>query len=99
LICNVLGTPSQEDLRGVTSQKALNFLYALKPRDKVDWSSLYPKATDEARELLAGLLSFAPEPRLSVEQALGSRYLESLHDPADEPEGVGSLDFEWVLEP
>jgi hypothetical protein len=30
LICNVLGTPNVEDLKSVTSQKALQFLQALK---------------------------------------------------------------------
>jgi len=33
-----------------------------------------------------------------VSEALSSKYLESLHDPADEPDGVGMLDFEWEKE-
>lgn len=37
LICNVLGTPNVEDLKSVTSQKALQFLQALKVSVMFRW--------------------------------------------------------------
>lgn len=95
LICNVLGTPNVEDLKSVTSQKALQFLQSLKDRPKRRFCDIYSSASDKAISLLEHLLLFDPEKRFTVEQCLAHPFLESLHDPNDEPGGLGTLDFTW----
>lgn len=52
---------------------------------KVPYSRLYPNATPVALDLLEKLLDFDPARRLTVEQALQHPYLETYHDPEDEP--------------
>jgi mitogen-activated protein kinase 7 len=48
-----------------------------------------------ALDFLKRLLQFAPEKRLSVEQALEHPYLALLHDPSDEPVCDTSFDFSF----
>jgi serine/threonine protein kinase len=52
---------------------------------KVPFRRLYPSASDVALDLLEKLLDFDPSRRITVEQALAHPYLETYHDPADEP--------------
>ncbi|KNC73064.1 hypothetical protein SARC_14376 [Sphaeroforma arctica JP610] len=41
------------------------------------------------------MLAFNPRDRISVEDALAHPFLESLHDPRDEPVSSKPFDFEW----
>jgi serine/threonine protein kinase len=59
------------------------------------FSDIYPNATPKAVSLLEQLLLFDPDRRLTVEQCLSHPFLDTLHDPADEPGGLGNLDFTW----
>ena len=47
-----------------------------------DWSQ---NASARAIDFLQRTLTFDPKKRMTVEQALKHPYLESYHDPADEP--------------
>ena len=51
---------------------------------KVPWSRLYPNAEEKALDLLDKMLTFNPNKRISVEEALAHPYLEQYYDPADE---------------
>ncbi len=44
LIFNVLGTPSEEDMKFITNAKAQQYIRSLKPREKVPYTTLYPKS-------------------------------------------------------
>ncbi|KAJ1476434.1 kinase-like domain-containing protein [Baffinella frigidus] len=66
LIIAILGTPSPEDLKSVTSDKALQFLRGLKG-EKKDLAEKYPAASAEAINLLQQLICFDPNKRFSVE--------------------------------
>ena len=85
LIMGVLGTPSQEDLSCVLNEKARAYLQSLPFKQKVPWSKLYPKADPMALDLLEKMLTFNPNKRITVDQALAHSYLEQYYDPADEP--------------
>lgn len=88
LITEVLGSPSEEkDLAFVTSEKAREYLRRLPRHAGVPFATLFPGANPLGLELLAGLLQFNPERRLTAEQALAHPYLASLHsdNPRDEP--------------
>ncbi len=55
---------------------------------KVPFSRIFPNASPQALDLLERLLDFDPAKRITVEQALEHPYLETYHDPADEPTHV-----------
>ena len=52
---------------------------------KVPFARIYPNASAVALDLLEKLLTFDPSKRITVEEALEHPYLETYHDPADEP--------------
>ena len=45
--------------------------------------------------MLQGLLTFDPNARLTVHQALETEYLHGLHDPADEPVAAHTINSDW----
>jgi len=95
LIFGVLGTPSEKDLSWITNEKALAYIKGLAKKPKMPWSKLYPKASPQALDLLEKMLSFNPNKRISVKDALAHPYLKQLHHPNDEPTCDKLFDFEW----
>ena len=53
----------------------------------------------EALDLLDRMLDLNPETRIKVEEALNHPFLESMHDPEDEPCFEGSIDFTFEEDP
>jgi len=84
-IIEVLGTPSDSDLREITNPQAVSFLKGLPKKTKRPWSDIYPKANPKALQLLDAMLAFSPAKRISVEEALAHPYLAPLHNTAHEP--------------
>ncbi|EMG48861.1 Mitogen-activated protein kinase [Candida maltosa Xu316] len=98
LIFEVLGTPSEEDLEIIKSERAKKFIRSLPFRSKIDLDNFinnhpYRRVKVRAREfvnplaidLLDKLLVFDPSKRISAEEALAHPYLKTYHDPSDEP--------------
>lgn len=96
IICDKLGTPQEDELHFVTSEKARRFMRSQPTRPEVPFSKLFPAAKPAAIDLLEKMLVFDPSKRISVEDALDHPYLESLHNIDDEPvaESTFSFDFE-----
>eukprot|EP00731_Ephydatia_muelleri_P035375 Em0118g4a len=84
-ILNIVGSPSAEDLSCIMNVKARCYLQALPFKPAVPWSGLFPNADPKARDLLDRMLTFNPNRRISVEDALTHSYLEEYYDPSDEP--------------
>jgi serine/threonine protein kinase len=99
LISNVLGTPSQEDIEKIGSAKARDYVLKMPFRKKVPFSKLYPKASTAAIDLLERMLTFDPDKRITVNEALAHPYLASLHDPNDEPTCPQVFDFQFEAQP
>lgn len=95
LIIDTLGTPSYEDTEYIASEKAKAYIRSLPYKKKVNYRAMFPKAPELALDLLEKMLTFAPEKRLTVEQALAHPYLKLLHDPQDEPTAHEPFDVDF----
>lgn len=74
--------------------QARNYLKTLPFKPKVPWASLFKTADSNALDLLDKMLTFNPNKRITVEEALAHPYLEQYYDPADE---VGDLLYIHLL--
>lgn len=95
LITNFLGTPSEEDIANIGSDRARRYMQSLPFKAPVPLNVQFPAASADALSLLSGLLMFEPSKRLTVTQALDHPYLASLHDPADEPSASAPIDMSF----
>ncbi|CAG8519951.1 11503_t:CDS:10 [Acaulospora morrowiae] len=94
-ILGILGTPDEETLRRVGSERAQIYIRSLQKKTKTPFSQLYPKANPLALDLLEKLLKFDPATRITVEQALAHPYLAAYHDEEDEPTHEHIFDFSF----
>lgn len=95
-VIGVLGTPSAEDMQFIGNPAARRFIQKLPKREKMKFSSLYPKANPVALDLLEKMLIFNPNKRWSVEQCLGHPYFCDLHNPEEEP--LAEVPFDWSFD-
>lgn len=80
VICDVIGKPTQEEMQHINSSKARSFIDHLPDSKPKDFATLFPKASEEALDLLRRLLKFAPDDRMSAQEALSHPYLEEYRD-------------------
>ncbi|KAK4685937.1 hypothetical protein P7C73_g4198, partial [Tremellales sp. Uapishka_1] len=85
LILEVLGTPDNETLMRVGSEKACAYLNTLPHHEPIDLGIHIPNADPEAIDLLSKLLIFDPSQRMTVVDALSHPYVSAYHDESDEP--------------
>lgn len=77
LIFNVLGSPTDDDLRGGYSSKSIRFIRtALPSRARTPWRSIFPRASEESLSLLDRLLTFNMCSRITVEAALQHEFVQ-----------------------
>ena len=95
LILSVVGTPSEEYIANVGSDRVKTYLQTLPSRKPVELSVLFPNATSIALELLDQLLQLDPKKRVSPEEALAHKYLSRYHDLKDEPICTPPFDFSF----
>jgi len=85
LILEVVGSPSQEHYYHIKSRRARQYMMSLPFYQKKDFRVLYPQANPQALDLLDRLLTFNPDDRITVEEALSHPYVSAYHEPQDEP--------------
>eukprot|EP00030_Apusomonadida_sp_AF-17_P001581 a1887_57.p1 GENE.a1887_57~~a1887_57.p1 ORF type:complete len:410 (-),score=162.80 a1887_57:18-1220(-) len=85
LIVAFLGSPLDEDIAAIKSERARKYMLSLPRKAPVDLSRVFPRATPEAIDFMCGLLAFNPDRRMTVEQALAHPFMADIHDPEDEP--------------
>ncbi|KYO26361.1 hypothetical protein Y1Q_0013899 [Alligator mississippiensis] len=78
--------------------KARNYLQSLPHKAQVPWAKLFPKADPKALDLLDKMLTFNPNKRITVEEALAHPYLEQYYDPSDEPVAEEPFTFDMELD-
>ncbi len=98
LILSVVGTPSEEYVKNVGSERVKAYLQSLPPRKPVELSVLFPNASSLALDLLRRMLQLDPKKRLSSEDGLAHRYLGQYHDVKDEPVCRPPFDFTFEKE-
>ncbi|ETV86594.1 CMGC/MAPK protein kinase [Aphanomyces astaci] len=98
IICDKLGTPTEDELHFVTSEKARRFMKSQPNKPKIPLDRLFPNVKPNALDLLDKMLVFDPSKRISVEEALQHPYLESLHNSDDEPKSTKPFSFEFEKE-
>ncbi|KAJ3121884.1 Mitogen-activated protein kinase [Nowakowskiella sp. JEL0407] len=94
-ILSILGTPDDATLRRIGSERAQLYIKSLPKMPKVSFAKLYPKASEQALDLLERLLYFDPAKRITVDEALSHPYLEAYHDIEDEPVCDQLFDFSF----
>ncbi|ORX38797.1 kinase-like protein [Piromyces finnis] len=94
-ILSILGTPDDETLTRIGSERALRYIRSLPKTQKIPFNELYPNANPLALDLLEKLLKFDPAERITVEEALAHPYLEAYHDVEDEPSHEKLFDFSF----
>jgi serine/threonine protein kinase len=61
-------------------------LLSIPTLDPTEWKHVFPESADaDAINLLARLLVWDPDKRITVDQALEHPFLDDLHDPDEEP--------------
>ena len=95
LILSVVGTPREEYIANVGSDRVKTYLQTLPVRNPVELSVLFPSATSTALDLLDQLLQLDPKKRVSAEEALTHKYLNRYHDLKDEPICTPPFDFSF----
>lgn len=100
LICEKLGRPPEKDLDFVTSERAKKFMISLASKPPAPLSELFPSHRNEkeALHLLKCMLEIHPKKRITLEKALEHPFLESLHNPEDEPVHEHAFSFEFENE-
>eukprot|EP01083_Nonionella_stella_P075133 204060_1 len=98
LIFDVLGTPDPSDMTWITNEKALIYIKNLPKKQKVPFRVLFPKASPLCLDLLDKMLVFNPGKRYSIDDCVKHKYLEKLHNPADEPLCATNFNFDFEQE-
>jgi len=96
LIFDVVGTPTKEDTDFITNPKALQYIRGMEKKDPVPLKKMYPDANPTAVDLMSRMLTFNPNKRISVNDALDHNYFKSLRlkDTEVECELPFNFDFE-----
>jgi len=81
-IINVIGTPTQEEIRKVEDPCARAYLEALPPKKAQDLATMLPNAGEDAFDLLRAMLRFDPDKRCTVDEAIEHEYFQGCFQDA-----------------
>lgn len=95
LIIGMRGTPDEDTKKYITNEYALKYIESLPVKPKVPLEELFPGVPRDALDLLDKMLDLNPVRRINVEEALNHPFLETMHDPEDEPSFQGTIDFSF----
>eukprot|EP01116_Phalansterium_solitarium_P024141 TRINITY_DN874_c0_g4_i1.p1 TRINITY_DN874_c0_g4~~TRINITY_DN874_c0_g4_i1.p1 ORF type:complete len:368 (+),score=101.54 TRINITY_DN874_c0_g4_i1:111-1214(+) len=84
-ICEVTGMPTAQDIESIDSPYAATMSESIPQSTKKEVAELFPKASQDALNLLKRLLVFNPKDRLTAEQALDHPYVGQFHNASEEP--------------
>jgi serine/threonine protein kinase len=90
-----MGTPPAEDLAIIKNDHARAWIQSLGYVPPKSLQTLFKDASSTALDLLSKMLTFNPEKRITVQDALAHPYLSALHEPAEEPVALPPFNFSF----
>ncbi|VVC26317.1 Protein kinase domain,Protein kinase-like domain,Protein kinase, ATP binding site,Mitogen-activated [Cinara cedri] len=85
LILEILGNPSSELMKKISSDSAKKYIQSLPVMEKKDFGEVFKGANPLAIKLLEEMLELDADKRMTAEKALAHPYLQQYADPSDEP--------------
>ena len=98
LITEIMGTPTESDIRTIRGAYARRVLRSLPYRPPKAWRSVFPNASGAAIDLLQRLLVFDASKRLTAAEALDHPYLRDLKTPVSDMNVVSPLNSEFEFD-
>jgi mitogen-activated protein kinase 1/3 len=95
VIFDVIGTPTEDDMKFITDPNGILYLKSLKQRPKKNLKTKFPGSSDDSLDLLDKMLKFDPNKRITVNQALNHPFFGEVKDPKKEVEADFNLEFEF----
>jgi len=83
-VLELVGKPKSEDVEAIDSPHAETILNSLSGIKKKSFHQFFGEITDDAMDLLKKLLTFNPENRITVEEALKHPYVIQFSNPEEE---------------
>uniref|UniRef100_A0A8C2FBB0 mitogen-activated protein kinase n=1 Tax=Cyprinus carpio TaxID=7962 RepID=A0A8C2FBB0_CYPCA len=84
-IMKVTGTPGPEFIQKLENPEAKSYVKSLPHYPRKDFSTLFPRASKKAVDLLEMMLVLDADARLTADAALAHSYFDGLRDPEDCP--------------
>lgn len=95
LITELTGTPTDADLGFIRSENAKRLVQLLPQLPRQSLAEKFPHVHPSAIDICERMLTFDPNQRITVEEALNHPYLGSLHDETDEPTCPVPFNFDF----
>jgi len=99
-INDLLGNPDQKLINQIEDRENKEFMLGLPKRKGQDFAKLFSGANPQAIDLIKRMLTYDPDTRITIEEALAHPFLEKLHCETEEPvekEPVAAFDFDFEL--
>ncbi|EDL45532.1 mitogen-activated protein kinase 2, putative [Plasmodium vivax] len=78
IIFNVIGTPSEEDLKSIKKDDVIRYIKLFPPREGIDFKKKFPSISEEGIDLLQSMLRFNAKNRITIDSALSHPYLKDV---------------------
>uniref|UniRef100_A0A7S2HQN9 Mitogen-activated protein kinase n=1 Tax=Zooxanthella nutricula TaxID=1333877 RepID=A0A7S2HQN9_9DINO len=98
-IVGVLGSPTEEELHWLPRNgSARAFLKKCPLAPRAAWSKLFPSASQQAIEVIEGMLKFDPTVRITVQDGLRLKYFENLFEEEDMEQDTRVAPVDWAFD-
>ncbi|CRH00010.1 mitogen-activated protein kinase 2, putative [Plasmodium relictum] len=78
IIFNVIGTPTEDDLKSITKEEVIKYIKLFPFRKGIDFKKKYPSISEEGIDLLESMLKFNAKKRITIDKALSHPYLKDV---------------------